>query len=512
MSTTSESLTIDFKGTDVFQGSSIIIIPTYTGDKKHKVVTGSNITLTNISNNPNVEIEVYEDNHRKKDVDVTNNKIKIPYIVKVKNSTDKSDIKLEVTTNVANSNIKQTITCKQHQHKEEDLNLSSLNPIVIGSSFIEDLTPVADGATPNDNTNAHLNVVIYPRKKDNTVMKNCQIALHVDNINYIRLYDGNTEIFPFNNNMYYINTGDDGNLKIKFFPKKMTEPYVREINISTIIGDETAKSTQKALFITKDILPSDNMDAPIIENMSGDKIYPPSNISDNKFNVRIPRSDMIQPNDTVYIMSDVGSQSAATLCTSEIYGNRFLNDQPFKVLYNIFTALETNTLYYYIVTSGTDAYRSKDLLFKLADSIDYRPPRGKLERVTISDGMGGEIEEYTVFGIESVNQGVVCVVPVGGDNQVKSGDTITLYLAINAYNPNTGSLFFENPQLNTITIADKDVHAGHVQINIDKNKLLNVHTDLDGNPSPMYIYYISGQQEYSKSWMGFLDTVPLDSD
>ncbi|MBC8954268.1 hypothetical protein [Xenorhabdus sp. PB62.4] len=510
MSTISESLLIDFKGTDVFQGSSIIIIATYTGDNSHKVLKSSDISLKNTSNNPNVEIDVYEDNHRKKDVDVTNNKITVPYIVKVKNSTDKSDIKLEFTTNVANSKTKQDIACKQH--KDEDLNLSSLNPIVIGSSFIEDLTPVADGKIPSDDTNAHLNVVIYPRKKDNSVMKNCQIALHVDNINFTRLYDGKTEIFPFKNNMYYINTGDDGNFKVKFFPRNMTSSYVREINISAIIGDETAKSTQKALFITKDILPSDNIDAPIIENMNGDKIYPPSNISDSKFNVRVPRSDIIQPNDTVYIMSNVGTQSVATLCTSEIYGDRSRKDEPFKIPYNIFTALETNTLYYYILTSGADAYRSKDLLFKLADSADYQPPRGKLERVTILDSMGDEIEEYTVFGIDSISEGVVCSVPVGGANQVKAGDTITLYLAITGYDPITGNPVFENPHLDQIPITDKDVQAGYVQIKINNNMLSGVHTDLDGNPGPMYIYYISSQQEYSKSWQGFLDTAPLDAD
>ncbi|MEQ1965387.1 hypothetical protein ABLB69_20100 [Xenorhabdus khoisanae] len=511
MPTTTENLSVDFKGTDAFQGSNIVIITTYTGDNTHKVVTGSNITLTNTSNNPNVEIEVYKDNHRKKDVDVTNNKITVPYIVKVKNSTDKSDVQLEIKTNIGKSNLTKTITCKQHQYKG-DLDLSSLNPIIMGSNFIEDLTPAADGAKPNDNTNAHLNVVMHPRKKDGTAMKNCQIALYVDHINYIRLYDGETEVLPFNNNMYYINTDDDGNLKIKFFPKNMAKPYVREINISSTIGDDTAKSTQKALFITKDILPSDNIDAPIIENMNGDKIYPPSNVSDSKFNVRVPRSDILQPNDTVYIMSDVGSQGVATLCTSEVYGDRFLNDQPFKVLYNIFPAFETNTLYYYIVTSGTDAYRSKNLLFKLDDSVIYQPPRGKLERVSITDGMGGEIEQYNVFGIESVSEGVVCIVPVGGDNQVKSGDTITLYLAINAYDPSTGNPVFENPPLKTITITDKDVKAGHVSINIDQNRLLGVNTDFNGNPSPMYIYYINSQQEYSKSWMGFLDTVPLDVD
>ncbi|MGJ0638317.1 hypothetical protein, partial [Xenorhabdus bovienii] len=416
---------------------------------------------------------------------------------------------LEFTTNVANSKTK-NIACKQHKY--EDLDLSSLNPIVIGSSFIEDLTPVADGAIPSDDTNAHLNVVVYPRKKDNSVMKNCQIALHVDNINFTRLYDGKTEIFPFKNNMYYINTDDDGNFKVKFFPRKMTSSYVREINISAIIGDETAKSTQNALFITKDILPSDNIDAPIIENMNGDKIYPPSNISNSKFDVRVPRSDIIQPNDTVYIMSNVGSHSVATLCTSEIYGDRSRKDKPFKILYNIFTALETNTLYYYILTPGADAYRSKDLLFKLADSADYQPPRGKLERVTIWDSMGDEIEEYTVFGIDSISEGVVCSVPVGGENQVKAGDTITLYLAITGYDPITGNPVFENPHLDPTPITDKDAQAGNVQIKINNSMLSGVHTDLDGNPGPMYIYYISSQQEYSKSWQGFLDTAPLDAD
>ncbi|CDH18711.1 hypothetical protein XBKQ1_1470005 [Xenorhabdus bovienii str. kraussei Quebec] len=509
MNAIAESLLIDFKGTDVFQGSSIIIIATYTGDNTHKVIKNSDIYLKNTSNNPNVEIDVYEDNHRKKDVDVTNNKITVPYIVKVKNNTDKSDIKLEFTTNVANSKTK-NIACKQHQY--EDLDLSSLNPIVIGSSFIEDLTPVADGTIPNDVTNAHLNVAVYPRKKDNSVMKNCQIALHVNNINFTRLYDDNTEIFPFKDNMYYINTDDDGNFKIKIFPRKMTSSYVREINISAIIGDETAKSTQNALFITKNILPSDNIDAPIIENMNGDKIYPPSNISNSKFDVRLPRSDIIQPNDIVYIMSNVGSSSVATLCMSEIYGDRSRKDKPFKILYNIFPALETNTLYYYILTSGADAYRSKDLLFKLADSADYQPPRGKLERVTILDSMGDEIEEYTVFGIDSISEGVVCSVPVGGENQVKKGDTITLYLAITGYDPVTGIPVFENPQLDPIPITDKNIQAGNVQIKINNSLLSGVHTDLDGNPGPMYIYYISSEQEYSKSWQGFLDTAPLDAD
>ncbi|OKO99585.1 hypothetical protein [Xenorhabdus eapokensis] len=511
MSTTTEILAIDFKGADVFQGSNIIVITTYTGDNTHKVVTGSNITITNISNNPNVEIDVYEDNHRKKDVDVKNNKITVPYIIKVKNSMDKSDIKLEVTTNVDKSNTKQTITCKQHQHKG-DLDLSSLNLIIMGSNFIEDLTPAADGVKPNYNNNAHLNVVMYPRKKDGTAMKNCQIALHVDNISHTRLYDGGTEILPFNNDMYYINTDDDGNLKVKFFPRKITELYIREINISSIIGDETVKSTQKALFVTKDILPSDNIDAPIIENMNGDKIYPPSNIGDSKFNVRVPRSNILQPNDTVYIMSDVGSQGVATLCTSEIYGDRSRKDEPFKVLYNTFNVLETNSLYYYILTPGADAYRSKDLLFKLADSGNYQPPRGKLERVKILNDLKDEIEEYTVFGIESVSEGVVCVVPIGDKNQVKAGDTISLYLAINGYDPSTGNPTFENPLLSTIDIKDTDVHVGHIQTKINQNMLLNVHTDFDGNPAPMYIYYINSQQEYSMSWQGFLDTAPLDSD
>ncbi|PHM71215.1 hypothetical protein [Xenorhabdus sp. KJ12.1] len=509
-----ENLDIDFKGTDVFQGSKIIIIATYTGDtSKHQTVSdSSDITVENTSSNQNVIISPYKDKYRYKHTDNKGNKIIAPYIIEIKNSTENSSIKLEFSIkNVTNSTAAgiKDITLTQHPYSDHDLQLKSLFPIVIGSNLIEDFSPAPDGQLPDNQKNAHLNVLIYPRNKSGVAMNNCQIALKVTNIEYMRLYNGETEVPPFNDNMYYINTGDDGNLDVTIFARQMASSYFKEVIISNVIGDETAPPSKNILIITKKILPSDNFDNPTIEYLDGDEVPPPSSKLDISFNANLPYSDTLTSTDTIYIMSKVNNQYN-TLCTSDLYGNRKNIDEPFKIPYDIFTPLQINTLFYYVLKLNGNIYRSRELLFKLGQSNDYLVPSGNLERVTIQDSSGLDFDEHHVLGIDSVKNGLTCIIPVGDKNQVQLGDKVDYYIYVIRFDPETDDPSVDNPLIDSKSIKPKDVQAKQIHVSIPQSALMGFNTDSQGHPSPIAIYYINNGREYSKTWQAYIDTQPSD--
>ncbi|MDC9593946.1 hypothetical protein, partial [Xenorhabdus sp. IM139775] len=142
------SLKIDFQGKDIFQGSNLFITATYTGDSLHRVAKTNSISLKTNSQITNVEITKYEDDKRQPVVDITNNKIIDYFLVKVKNSSDTSDITLTATTDIIGS-VNNVRTYKQHQYTKQDIDPKSLIPIVVGSTIIEDFSPTDDGFLPD---------------------------------------------------------------------------------------------------------------------------------------------------------------------------------------------------------------------------------------------------------------------------------------------------------------------------------------------------------------------------
>ncbi|MDX7988741.1 hypothetical protein FE392_15630 [Xenorhabdus sp. 12] len=504
--TIKQSLTVDFQGTDIFQGSSVFITVTYTGDSNHKVTTDSNITLAINPENTNVEISSYQDDKRKPVIDTTGNKMVMFFIFKINKSQNNSDVVLTFGTNIAGTST-HTITCKQHQYTKQDVDIKSLVPIIIGNTIIEDFSPAPDEQTPDKAINANLHVVIYPRDNKGNVLKHCQIPLHVEGIEYTRLYNGTTKIFPFNEQMYFVNTDGDGNLDIRFFAKKMTDDYARKIVISNTIYDNAIPIQKKALFITENVLPSDGLGAPIITNMDGNEVPPAESNKNATFDAMIPKSALLDTNDCIYIMSDLNNKKPM-LCTSDKYGNRNSQDIPFEIPYELFIPSQYNSLYYYVFTPRQDIYRSKNLIFKLGgDPNSYRPPSGNLEMPTILDYSGSQIDDFFIFGIDSLGTGITCVIPVGSTHEAKAGDVVECFIDIITYDPDTGELNINPTLIQSVTVQSADKH---IKIPIGSNFLKGFGVDSDGDPTPLYIYYKVNQEKYSQNWQGFLDTVSLD--
>ncbi|MDX7991699.1 hypothetical protein [Xenorhabdus littoralis] len=506
-----QNLVIDFQGTDVFQGSNLFIMATYTGGTDHKVAKTNNIILKADSQNTNVEINKYQDNKRQPIIDVNGNKIVEYFLIKVKNTPNIPSIPnvvLTLTTDIAGS-ISKPFTYTQHQYAKQDINIKSLTPIVIGSDFVEDFSPVPDGTDPDKMLHQNLNVSIYPRFKTDDPIKNCQIPLHIEGIKYTRLYNGDTEIFPFNNNMYYVNTDNHGDINLRFFAKQITGGYVTKVVISNIMDDITSSLQKNALFVTQNISPSDDLEAPIVISIDGDEVPPAGSNKNTTFDARIPKSTILNKSDFIYVMSDVDNKTPM-LCTSDIYGDRNIRDKPFKIPYKIFTPFQYNSLYYYLITVGGDVSRSKNLAFRVGgDSNSYLPPKGNLELPAIVDYSGDPVDEFFVFGVTSLGTGITCIIPVGGNKEAKVGDTIDCFLEIITYDPDTGD---PNPHITKIQSVPVNGVSNPIKIPIIASLLKGFGVDDDGNPTPLYIYYTVNQEKYSQNWQGFLDTVPLDSD
>ncbi|MDC9593945.1 hypothetical protein [Xenorhabdus sp. IM139775] len=268
----------------------------------------NSISLKTNSQITNVEITKYQDDKRQPVVDVTNNKIMDYFLVKVKDSSDTSNITLTATTDITGS-ANNVNTYTQHQYTKQDIDPKSLIPIVVGSTIIEDFSPTADGSVP-DKSHANLNVLIYPRFKNGAAIKNCQIPLQVEGIDYTRLYAEGVEIYPFNDNMYYVNTDNNGDVNLKFYARKLASGYATKVAISNMMDDITSSLQENSLFITQPIIPSDNLEAPIISSINGSEVPPAGTNKNSTFDVMIPKSTLItsvQVNDTKPVKIPIAS-------------------------------------------------------------------------------------------------------------------------------------------------------------------------------------------------------------
>ncbi|MCC8367245.1 hypothetical protein J8V57_13360, partial [Xenorhabdus sp. PB61.4] len=305
----------------------------------------------------------------------------------------------------------------------------------------------------------------------------------------------------------YVNTDSNGDINLKFFANKLEDTYVEKISISNIMDDITHSLQKNVLFITKNVTPSDNLANPIIINMNGDEVPPAGSDKNPTFDARIPRSATFTPTDYIYMMSDV-NDATPMLCTSDRYGNRNFQDKPFKIPYKLFTPFQYNTLYYYLFTIGGDVFRSKNLAFTVsAGPNSYLPPKGNFKLPSILDHSGTEVDEFFVFGITSLGNGITCVIPTGGNKEVQLQDKIDCFVDIITYDPDTGNLKPKSTVVHSTTVTDV---SNPLKISIQSSYLTDFGVDEDGNPTPFYIYYTVNKENYSQSWQGFLDTAPLD--
>ncbi|MDC9595203.1 hypothetical protein [Xenorhabdus sp. IM139775] len=315
------------------------------------------------------------------------------------------------------------------------------------------------------------------------------------------------EIYPFNDNVYYVNTDNNGDVNLKFYARKLASGYITKVAISNIMDDITSSLQENALFITQPVIPSNSLEAPIISSINGSEVPPAGTNKNPTFDVIIPKSTVLSMNDLVYVMSDINDETPI-LCSSDRYGNRNIRDNPFKVPYKIFTPYQYNMLYYYILTIGGDISRSKNLIFTVGgDSTSYLPPKGNFQLPTILNYSNKLVDEFFIFGVNSLGTGITCVIPVGGKNEAGVGDIIDCMLEIISYDSDTGN---PSPKITLITsVQVKDTKP--IKIPIGSSFLENFGVDDEGNPTPVYIYYIVNKEKYSQNWQGFLDTVSLDS-
>ncbi|MCC8368367.1 hypothetical protein J8V57_19405, partial [Xenorhabdus sp. PB61.4] len=491
-----DSINIDFHSKSIFQGTSTMIIATYTGDSAY-TVTEKNIIECK-STNQNVVVSVYG----KQNVDVTSKTITATFEIYVKTSTDKSDIVLEFKTDIVGSQAK--IDPNYKQLRVEDIQPWTFVPLISGSYFLEDFSPAEKKPEPD---NPFLEMQLSPRDIGNITLPYCQITLDLDEINYARLFDkkGN-EISPYNDNKYYLNADSNGDIDVKFYAKNLPGGYAKIINLSTSLGNSIFAGSAM-LFITKDILPTDGIHPPKITNLVSGKLTPPrknDGEDDSVFHIEVPEYVNAKPTDHIFIMNN--NKDGDVVCTSGSYGSEL------EAPYDSITQLGYNQLYYYVNSAGV-TYKSGSLYFYLAGSKPNKPPfNGILDKVSVLDGTRNPIGENDYINVENIADGLICEVPVGELNQPQLGDYITVNVKINGYDSITSKP--RQPfNMNLITkqkIKSNDITNHKVEIPIGRGFLDGYAENSEGDAGHIYIiYYVTNKNESSKVWMRRIDTVLL---
>ncbi|WP_426576815.1 hypothetical protein ACP179_21245 [Xenorhabdus stockiae] len=510
----SDIIKIDFQGDSILQGSSVVMNVTYTGDSSHIVTDTTKMQCSITSKNSNVTV----DNVKANSMAIRNksdNTITVPYqiVVNVEDDPQKiKDIQLEFSVDIADSH---TETSTYHQIKKEDINARAFSPMIMNSNVVIDYEPMV-GNIPGAN-NKYVEISLHARKSDGSALKNYQIILVVDNIGYIRLFneDGTREIsisqYPENNhfNIYRINTDNNGDITLRIYPKSQSRGYVRAISTYVELGFSEAVNTESMLFITEQQYPQSDMVAPRIEEMDGIDLTPPDPTI-NIFHVIPPPYNDATAKDKLFIMNR--NQDGDLLCKVQVVGNtRLLGSAFVEVPYDAITQIGNNTLYYYVANEVGEARISEELPFYLVSQNPNKPPQVNptLEQVTIFDGLNVRISSPDGrISLDSIIGGLKCRIPIGGNHQVKEGNTVQVNLYINAFLPLSHiphPHFFSLPPQK---IGADDRSKGHIDIHIDQGYLSGCDADAGGSPGVIYITYSDENQNTSYEWQAQIDTVP----
>ncbi|MCC8365217.1 hypothetical protein J8V57_02815 [Xenorhabdus sp. PB61.4] len=520
-----EKISIDFKGKGMFQGTSTMVTVTYTGDNTHQITSNtkilSKVTSTG-TGTPKITVSEYEDSHRQKTPNTTEKTLTVPFKIDIDYSENKSPFTLEFTVDIAGSKL-QNNTFTYSQMTTDDIQPLTFAPLLIGSHFLEDFQPAT--ATPQA-SNSFLEMNLSPRDKGGNILPGYQIALELNDKNHILLFDSvgshlspyqaGTPLYPYNDGLYYLNVDPSGNIDVKFYAKKVNNGYTKIISLKTTMG-ETVFTGDNMLFVTEHLLPTDGVSYPRIPDLVGGKLIPQqsSDVEDESvFSVKIPELANYNTKDILFVMNKNSDGDA--VCVSGEYGSDL------EIPYASITQLGYNELYYYINNLGI-TYKSGSLFFDLAgNKPPNKPPfNGTLDKVLVIGSDGEPISDYDngindnndyYVNADNIDGGLKYYISIGGENQPKIGDTISVNIKINGYDPDTGAPL---PPLNKNLIEKKRINNGDVHDKKLENSILpaflrNWGASSDGHAGHIYlIYYITNKKEKSKVWTGLIDTVAL---
>ncbi|MBS9430376.1 hypothetical protein [Photorhabdus akhurstii] len=500
------TLTADIvSGITVLEECPVVITVTYSGDDTHKVTETTDIACSypqdcNFGEIPRISRDVEKNICTAKFVVAADSGASDFTITFSMDKATDPDAKLEIAF---------------HSIDENGFSYEGFTPIIIGDSWVKDLSPAADNERPSS-FNGSLLINMYALNETNDPLPYFQIPLVTDRAVRIFGDDGEqltTEISPFisekDNYQYYINTDSNGFVALRVFPKKSEGSY--SVSMFTKLPSFSKNSSSSILMITEDIAPT--LPAPNIAELTGDKLTPPPGNRITSFNAIIPFYEGAEPLDQIFLIIREGDKE--TKSQSAVITELCQLDKPFILVpYASIPNVGDNVLYYYVTDKTGKTTKSSVRYFNLTEAVPNVPP--EIERTlavprifTHKDqeelGQKARINLETILG-----GGLDAHIAVGKKNGIEVNSVIKIHVYVNGIvNENPSSKTYS---LDPHTVTADEVAAGEAIIQLGQAPFTNVDSYSDGAPGAVYITYNVGMKysestKDSKIWYGRIDTV-----
>ncbi|MFD0709021.1 hypothetical protein C6H64_14905 [Photorhabdus luminescens] len=500
------TLTADIvSGITILERCPVVITVTYSGDDTHKVTETTDIVCSHPENTS------FDCNHSISR-DVEKNICTAKFVVAADSGA--SDFTITFSMDKA-TDPDAKLEIAFHSIDENGFSYAGFTPIIIGDSWVKDLSPAADNERPSS-FNGSLLINMYALNETNDPLPYFQIPLVTDRAVRIFGYDGEkitAEILPFisekNNYQYYINTDSHGFVALKVFPKKSEGSY--SVNMLTKLPYILKNASSSILMITENIHPT--LTAPNIAELTGDKLTPPPGNRRTGFNVIIPFYEGAEPLDQIFLIIREGDKE--TKSQSAVITELCQLDKPFILVpYASIPSVGDNQLYYYVTDKTGKTTKSSVRYFNLTKAVPNVPPEiertlavprifthkdqeelGQKVRINLETILGGGLDAHIVVG---KNHGIVV------------NSVIKVHVYVNGIvNENPFSKLYS---LDPHMVTADEVAAGEAIIQLGQAPFTNVDSYSDGAPGAVYITYNVGMKysentKDSKIWYGRIDTV-----
>ncbi|KAA1179711.1 hypothetical protein [Photorhabdus heterorhabditis] len=494
-------LTADIvSGITVLEECPVVITVTYSGDEIHKVTEATDIVY-NLPKNTS-----FDCNHGILR-DTEKNTCTAKFVVTAHSGASDFTIMFSMDK-VTDPDAKLEI--EFHPIDKNGFSYAAFEPIIIGDSWIKDLSPAEDDEQPSKFFNGSLLVNIYAQSKTSDPLPYFQIPLVTDKP--VRIFeDGRdqltTEILPFisenGNYQYYINTNSDGSVALRVFPKKFKGNY--PVRMFTKLPYLLRNASSSILFITEDIVP--NLPAPNIEELVGDKLTPQVGNSSTGFHVIIPSYAGANLQNQIFLM--IREDNDEIQSTSAVITDLNQLDSPFiSVPYASVPNIGDNELYYYAADITGNVTMSSSLYFNLTRSVPNQPPEIRrtlaAARIFTHKDQSELKQRGKINLVKILGGGLDAHIAVGKNNGIDVDSVINVRIYVSGVVNDIPSSKIYSLEPHTVT-AD-EVAAGEAIILLGQAPFTGVDSYDDG-PGLVYITY-SVRIKDSKVWFGRIDTVP----
>ncbi|NDL01302.1 hypothetical protein [Photorhabdus bodei] len=495
------TLTADIvSGITVLEECPVVITVTYSGDDVHRVTETTDIVYSLPKNTS------FDCNHGISR-DTEKNTCVAKFVVTAHSGA--SDFTIMFSMDKATDpNAKLEIVF--HPIDKNGFSYAAFEPIIIGDSWIKDLSPAEDDEQPSKFFNGSLFVNIYAQSKTNDPLPYFQIPLVTDKP--VRIFEDDreqltTEILPFisenGNYQYYINTSSRGSVALRIFPKKFKGNY--SVRMFTKLPYLLRNASSNILFITEDIVP--NLPAPNIEELIGDKLTPQIGNSNTGFHVIIPSYAGANLQDQIFLV--IREDSEETQSQSAVISNMNQFDMPFILVpYSNIPNIGDNELYYYVVDAIGNVSMSTALYFYLTKSVPNQPPEIRrtlaAPRIFTHKDQTELKQRGKINLVKILGGGLDARIAVGKKNGIDVDSIIKVCIYVSGVVNHSPSSKIYSLEPHTVT-AD-EVTAGEAIILLGQAPFTGVDSYDDG-PGLVYVTY-SVNIKNSKIWFGRIDTVP----